>query len=121
MPNPAPGFRNVPRSHIVTRAAGRRVRVMAGGELLADSRDAIELREGSYPVVYYFPRADVRMERLVRTTLSTHCPFKGDASYFSIVGGSKNAAWSYESPYDDMREIRQLLSFYPGKVDSIEG
>jgi len=119
MANPAPGFRNVPRSHIVTRPAGRRVRVTLGGEVLADSRGALELREGSYAPVYYLPRKDVRMERLVGSPHTTHCPYKGSASYFSVAGGPANIAWSYERPYDEMADIRELLAFYPQKVDAI--
>ena len=67
------------------------------------------------PVVYYIPRKDVRMDRLVRSSHSTHCPFKGDASYFSVVGGPENAVWSYESPYDEMLAIKERLAFYPDK------
>jgi uncharacterized protein (DUF427 family) len=119
MANPAPGFRDVPRSHIVTRPAGRRVRVTLGGEVLADSRDAIELREGGYAPVYYLPRKDVRMERLVASPHTTYCPYKGTASYYSVAGGPANAAWSYERPYDEMQDIGALLAFYPGKVDAI--
>jgi uncharacterized protein (DUF427 family) len=117
--NPAPGFRKTPRSHIVTRPAGARVRVTLNGEVIADSRNAIEMKEGSYPAAYYLPRADVRMERLVRSAHTTHCPYKGDASYFSIVDGPENAVWSYEGPYDEMRDIKDLLAFYPNKVDAI--
>jgi uncharacterized protein (DUF427 family) len=119
MPNPAPGFQKAPRSRIVTRPAGKRVRVTVGGEVIADSRDALEMKEGSYPAVYYLPRKDVTMSRLVRTSHATHCPFKGDASYFSLAAGPENAAWSYEQPYDEMLEIKDLLAFYPQKVDSI--
>jgi uncharacterized protein (DUF427 family) len=119
MPNPAPGFRDTPRSHIVTRPAGRRVRVTLGGEVLADSRDAIELREGGYAPVYYLPRQDVRMERLVASAHTTYCPYKGTASYFSVAGGPQNAAWSYERPYDEMQDIRERLAFYANKVDAI--
>ena len=119
MANSAPGFRKYPRSHIVTRRAAKRVRVTVNGAVIADSREALELKEGNYPVAYYLPRKDVRMERLARTSHSTHCPFKGDASYFSIVDGSENAVWSYERPYDEMMDIKNLLAFYPDKVDSI--
>jgi uncharacterized protein (DUF427 family) len=119
VPNPAPGFQRTPRSHIVLRPAGKRVRVTVNGEVIADSRDAIEMQEGKYPAVYYLPRKDAKMERLARTDHRTRCPFKGDASYFSIVDGPQNAAWSYERPYDEMLEIRDLLAFYPSKVDSI--
>jgi uncharacterized protein (DUF427 family) len=71
------------------------------------------------PVVYYIPRKDVKMERLVRTDHKTHCPFKGDASYYSLKDGPENAVWSYERPYDEMTAIRELLAFYPDKVETI--
>ena len=117
--NPAPGFRNTPRSHIVTRPLKGRVRVALNGEVIADSRQAIEMTEGNHPAVLYLPRKDVKMDRLVRTAHTTHCPFKGDASYYSIAGGPENAVWSYERPYDEMLGIRDLLAFYPHKVDAI--
>jgi uncharacterized protein (DUF427 family) len=60
------------------------------------------------------------MDHLVRTTHATHCPFKGDASYFSLKDGPENAVWSYEQPYDEMTAIKGYLAFYPNKVDSIE-
>ena len=104
---------------IVTRHAGLRVRVTFRGELIADSRDAVAMEEGSYPVVYYIPRKDVRMERLARTAHTTHCPHKGDASYYSIQDGPANAVWSYEQPKEEMLSIMGLLAFYPDKVDSI--
>ena len=69
------------------------------------------------PVVYYIPRKDVKMDRLVRTSHRTHCPFKGDASYFSFKSGPENAVWSYEQPYDEMTFIKDLLAFYPDKVE----
>lgn len=103
----------------VARFAGR-VIVRAGGEILADTREALELREASYPPVYYVPRKDVRMERLTKTEHSSHCPFKGDASYFSIAGGAENAVWSYETPFDEVRAIEGALAFYGKKVDAIE-
>jgi uncharacterized protein (DUF427 family) len=107
-------------SHIDIRPEPKRVRVMFRGEAIADSGDALALEEGSYPVVYYIPRKDVKMERLERTTHSTHCPHKGDASYFSIRGGPANAVWSYEQPKDGVAAIREHLAFYPDKVDAIE-
>jgi uncharacterized protein (DUF427 family) len=118
--NSAPGFKTHPRSHIVTNAAKQRVRVIFRGEAIADTRDAVELKEGSYPAVYYIPRQDVKMDRLERTSHSTHCPFKGDAAYFSLKNGPDNAVWSYEKPFDEMTVIKDHLAFYPNKVDSIE-
>jgi uncharacterized protein (DUF427 family) len=104
---------------IVTKPAGARVRVTFRGEVIADSHAAMAMEEGAYPVVYYFPRADVRMEKLARTSHATHCPHKGDASYYSIIGGPENAVWSYEQPKPAMQSIKGLLAFYPQKVDSI--
>jgi uncharacterized protein (DUF427 family) len=121
MPNPAPGFQRTPRSHIALRPAGRRVRVTVNGEVIADSVNALEMREGSYPVVLYFPREDVNMARLARSARSTHCPYKGDASYFSIAEGPPDAAWSYEQPYDEMLEIKERLAFYANKVAIADG
>ena len=69
------------------------------------------------PVVYYVPRKDARMERLAPTSHTTHCPFKGKASYFSIRNGPENAVWSYEAPYDEMLAIKEMLAFYPDKVE----
>jgi uncharacterized protein (DUF427 family) len=105
---------------IVTKPAGGRVQVTCSGEVIADTRNAVALEEGSYPVVYYIPRTDVRMERLARTSHTTHCPYKGDASYYSIQDGPANAVWSYEQPKEGMLAIKGLLAFYPDKVDAIE-
>ncbi|HTM61542.1 MAG TPA: DUF427 domain-containing protein [Burkholderiales bacterium] len=115
--NPAPGFKKRPDWRIVTKPAGQRVQVTLGGAVIADSKNATVMQEGTYPPVYYFPRADVKMDRLERTAHKTHCPFKGDASYFSFKGGSENAVWSYETPYDEMQSIAGLVAFYPDKVE----
>jgi uncharacterized protein (DUF427 family) len=122
--NPAPGFKKYPQHRVETRPASVRVRVLYAGEVIADSREAVELHESFgegkktvAPVVYYVPRKDVRMDRLARSSHSTHCPFKGDASYFSVVDGPENAVWSYESPYDEMLAIRERLAFYPEKFE----
>ena len=117
MSNPAPGFKKRPDHRIETKAAGRRVQVKYQGELIADTRNALVMQEGTYAPVYYLPRTDVRMERLARTDHRTHCPFKGDASYYSIANGPQNAVWSYEQPYDEMTSIKGLLAFYPDKVE----
>jgi len=117
--NSAPGWKTYPKHRIATRPAGVRVQVKVKGEVIADTRDAVRLDEDGFPAVYYIPRKDVKMELLERTGHSSTCPFKGDASYYSIVGGPENAVWSYEQPYDEMASIRELLAFYPNKVDSI--
>jgi uncharacterized protein (DUF427 family) len=117
--NSGPGWKKRPDHRIMTKPAGVRVQVKLNGELIADTRDAIEMKEGDYPVVYYFPRKDVKMDRLSRTTHQTYCPFKGHASYYSLKNGAENAVWTYETPYDEMKAIRERLAFYPDKVDSI--
>jgi uncharacterized protein (DUF427 family) len=117
--NPAPGYAKHPGYRIATKPAGVRVQVTLKGEVIADSRDAIRLDEADYPPVYYLPRKDVKMDRLVRSSHRTYCPFKGTASYYSLKGGPENAVWSYEEPYDEMTAIKELLAFYPDKVDSI--
>lgn len=81
------------------------------------------MREAGYPPVQYIPRADVAMRRLIRTARASHCPFKGDASYFSIVSGgttADKAVWSYKQPFPVMAEIAFYLAFYPKRVDKIE-
>jgi uncharacterized protein (DUF427 family) len=117
--NRAPGWKQYPRHRITTRPAGVRVQVRVKGELVADTRDAVRLDEDGYPAVYYIPRKDAKMERLKRSDHRSNCPFKGEASYYSIVNGPENAVWSYEQPYDEMAAIKELLAFYPDKVDSI--
>jgi len=117
--NSGPGYAKHPEHRITTDPATLRVRVTVGGQVIADTREAIAMKEGDYPVVYYVPRKDVKMDRLVRTTHTTYCPFKGHASYYSLAGGPENAVWSYEQPYDEVAVIKDRLAFYPSKVDSI--
>jgi uncharacterized protein (DUF427 family) len=122
--NSGPGWKKYPKHRITTKPAGVRVQVKFNGEVIADSRDAVQLEEPHVghvvaPVMYYIPRKDVKMERLVRTSHQTYCPFKGQASYYSLKDGPENAVWTYEQPYDEMTVIKELLAFYPDKVDSI--
>ena len=117
--NSGPGYQKHPGYRIPTRPAGGRVRVTFGGDVLADTRDAIRMDEGDYAAVYYIPRKDVKMDRLVRSSDHTYCPFKGQASYYSLVNGPENAAWTYEEPYDEVTVIKERLAFYADKVDAI--
>ena len=120
--NSGPGYKTHPDHTIETRPAAVRVRVTAAGEVIADSHDAIAFYEAGRGPTWYLPRSDVKMERLERTSHSTHCSFKGDASYFSIKGAARgeNAVWSYEQPFDEVFAIKDRLAFYPDRVDSIE-
>ncbi|WGD55681.1 DUF427 domain-containing protein [Bradyrhizobium sp. CB1650] len=97
----------------------RRVRVTAGGIVIADTAKALTLKEAKYPAVQYVPREDTNMAMLERTDRVTHCPYKGDASYYSVKADGKvldNAIWTYETPYPAMAEISGHLAFYPDKV-----
>ncbi len=101
----------------------KRVAVSIGGTILADSRDALILREAGYAAVQYIPRKDVDMTLLERSAHATYCPYKGDCAYFSIPSGGEraiNAVWTYEAPYDAVAVIRDHLAFYPDRVDAIE-
>src|SRR5262245_25151109 len=124
MSNSGPGYKKNPDHHIRTGRVGQQVQVTVGGEVIAATRQAIQMEEemkGSTvaPVVYYIPRQDVKMDRLVRTSHSSYCPFKGQASYYSLKDGPENAVWTYEKPYDEVLSIKEHLAFYPDKVDSI--
>lgn len=106
----------------VTPHAGT-VRVIFNGQTIAESSRALELKEASYPAVFYIPREDADMGALRRTSHASHCPYKGDAAYYSLmVAGreSENAVWSYEEPYPAMAQIGNHLAFYPNRVDRIE-
>lgn len=97
----------------------KRVRVTVAGDVLADSSRALALAEASYPPVRYIPRDDASMERLTRTDRRTTCPYKGEASYYSIAVDGRtidSAVWSYEEPHPAMEAIRGHLAFYPDKV-----
>ncbi len=96
-----------------------RVVVKAGDRTIADTRNALTLQEASYSPVQYIPRDDADMALLTRTTHTTYCPYKGNASYYSLPG-AENAAWSYETPHPAMAAIKDHLAFYPDRVDSIE-
>ena len=102
-------------------AAGR-VRVVFDGETVADSDRAIVMLETGHAPVVYFPREDVRMDLMRGTRHRTHCPFKGDASYWTItVGGrtSENAVWSYEDPHPGIAAVEGYVAFYRGRVDIV--
>ena len=99
-----------------------RITVVVGGKVVADTSSALTLREASYPAVEYIPRRDVDMNALIRSEHKTYCPYKGDASYFSIPAGgdrAANAVWTYETPFEAMAQIKDYLAFYPNRVDRI--
>ncbi len=109
--------------HIKIRKAEGVWSVRAGGAVLAESSNALELTEGDLPPRIYIPRADIAMAFLDQSDTTSHCPHKGDATYFSIVTKSttlNDAAWSYESPKESVSEIAGHLSFYPSETVFVE-
>jgi uncharacterized protein (DUF427 family) len=111
-----------PDHPITIDANPSRVVVKVGRKIIADTREALTLREASYPPVQYIPRRDVDMAVLARSEHTTYCPYKGDASYYSIpAGGDRaiNAVWTYENPFEAMAQIRDHIAFYPDRVDEI--
>jgi uncharacterized protein (DUF427 family) len=99
-----------------------RVVVKIGGKTVADTSAALTLREASYPSVQYIPRRDVDMTALTRSEHTSYCPYKGDASYYSIpVGGDRsvNAVWTYETPFEAVAQVKDYVAFYPDRVDEI--
>jgi uncharacterized protein (DUF427 family) len=112
-----------PEHTITISPAQGKVRVTVAGRIVAESMRALLLEEKGYPPVYYLSRNDADMSLLVKTTLYSYCPYKGDCSYYSIpIGGSKSefAVWTYEKPYEAVAEIKEHLAFYPSRVDAIE-
>jgi uncharacterized protein (DUF427 family) len=112
-----------PDHPITITPAAKRWRARFEGHVIADTDDALILQEATYPPVVYFPRDDVSMAYLAHTDHHTHCPYKGDASYFTLRMDTRiedNAVWSYEEPYPAMTAIAGRLAFYPDKVEIYE-
>jgi len=112
-----------PDHPITVTANPKRLQVVYNGHVIVDSERALTLREATYPAVIYFPRDDAEMGFFGRTDHKTHCPYKGDASYFSLnMDGrlAENAVWTYEEPYPAMEEIRGYLAFYANQVEITE-
>jgi len=117
--NPAPGFQHNLGHRITIEPFDGVVTVSFSDAILASSREALILREGSYPPVFYIPFKDIYFELMKPSVTSTHCPFKGNASYWnaSAVGeAADDVMWAYESPFDEMLDIKDHGAFYPNKV-----
>ena len=109
-----------PDHPIALEPAAGRWQARFQGQVIADSSAAVILREAGYPPRVYFPRADVAMQHLQRSEASTHCPYKGDAAYYTVRANgrmSESAVWTYEQPYPAMAGIEALLSFYPDRIE----
>ncbi|HLY78396.1 MAG TPA: DUF427 domain-containing protein [Caulobacteraceae bacterium] len=109
-----------PDHPITVTANPSRIQVSYNDHVIVDTRRALTLKEASYKPVIYVPREDADMAFFSRTAHSTHCPYKGDASYFTLdMDGriAENAVWTYETPYPAMETIRDYLAFYPNQVE----
>jgi len=126
MANPAPGFKTKPEHRVDLLPEGRRVRVTFGGVVIADSTHALRVEETGHGPAYYVPEKDMRMELLQPTDHKTHCPYKGDASYWTIETTeaeperSVNAVWGYRTPFDEVAGLAGHYAFYPNRVETIE-
>ena len=99
-----------------------RVVVSVAGQVIAETRNALTLRESDYSPVQYIPREDVDFTQLEQTDHATYCPYKGDCTYYSVPAGGKksvNAVWTYEDPYPAVAQIKGYVAFYPDRVDEI--
>lgn len=111
-----------PDHPITVEPVPERVTAIVGGQTIADSTSTLALSEAGYPVVYYFPRSDVDMSSLERTDHRSYCPYKGDASYFTIHtpdGRLDNAVWSYEQPHGAVSQISEYVAFYTDRVNVV--
>jgi uncharacterized protein (DUF427 family) len=112
-----------PDHPITVESSGLRVVVQVGTQIVADTTRALTLREASYPPVQYIPLEDVDQALLTASDTHTYCPYKGEASYYSITadGGRPDAVWYYPNPYDAVANIAGHVSFYSDKVDITTG
>jgi len=127
MANPAPGYAKKPEHRVDLLRESRRLRVTFNGTVIADSSDTLRCEETGHEPVHYFPAKDVRLDLMQPTEHKTHCPFKGDCSYWTIAvegpAGRKeaaNAVWGYKTPYDEAAPMTGHYAFYKTRVDAIE-
>jgi len=119
----SPAHQQHPEHRVAERRVDGRMTVSLNGEIVADSRDVIRVDEDRSPPRFYFPRSDVKMDKLQPSDKTTICPFKGTARYFSLSAGGKqlkDSVWSYETPYDEHADLAGRLAFYDDKMPEIE-
>ena len=113
-------FSKHPNYRVDLEQGPRRVRVVFNGETIADSGKALVVHETAHEPIYYFPRDDVRLDLLERTEHHTFCPFKGEASYWTVRAGggvAENAIWSYEDPFEEVAGLANYMSFYADQLE----
>ena len=123
--SPRPRLQPSARHPITVTETGRHVTVRVNGEVVADTDNALTLQESTYAAVQYIPLADVNRDVLRRTDTATYCPYKGDASYYSVVTSAgvtvEDAIWTYEQPYEAVAPIAEHVAFYPDKAEITVG
>jgi len=118
----SPGHQKHPEHKVREQHLEKLVTVAFNGQVIAESKNVIQVDEDHAPRRHYFPRADVRMDLLIPSDTTSECPFKGRARYFDLeVGGTRlrDAVWSYETPYDEHADLAQRLAFYDDKHPAI--
>ncbi|WP_444901174.1 DUF427 domain-containing protein [Microbulbifer sp. SSSA007] len=122
MTNPAPGFKENPYHKVEISPLNRKVQIYSQGVTIASTDKALSVKESGLPEVFYIPFDDVKQKMLIESKTTSYCPFKGQASYWSIQVDSNNisdAAWQYKDPYDECRFLKGHIAFYSSKVDII--
>ncbi len=118
----SPGHQKWPQHNVQESSVPGRMTVELKGQVIADSRDVVKVTEDGHPARFYFPRDDVQMRTVAPTDTTTECPFKGKASYFSVRAGhqtAKDAAWSYEEPFDEHEALKSRLAFDESKASGL--
>jgi uncharacterized protein (DUF427 family) len=118
----SPGHQRFPDHQVREQQVGQPMKVEIDGDVFASSIDVIKVVEDGNPARYYFPRADVSMRHLERSDTTTTCPFKGEASYYTMKLGNRrlhDVVWSYENPYDEHRDLRGRIAFYEERIPGI--
>ena len=119
----SPGYRRQPKHKVVTTHIRARVQARVGDNVVAETDDVIQVNEDGSPIRYYFPRTDVKMELLAPTDTTSQCPYKGTARYFDLRTDDAKldqAVWSYESPYEELADLKDRVAFHEDEIPEIE-